>query len=93
MRYKQLGPSDLRVSRLCMGTAFRREPDAGTCIEAIHIAAELGCNFLDCANVYRDGHSEEIVGQAIKGQRDRFVVTTKVGSPMPSDARSRSEGR
>ena len=57
MQFTRLGPSDLRVSRLCMGTAFRSQPDEKTCIEAIHTAAELGCNFLDCANVYRDGYS------------------------------------
>ena len=84
MQYNLLGPSDLKVSRLCLGTAFRSEPDDPICIATIHTAAEQGCNFLDCANIYRDGHSEEIVGQAIQGRRDQFVVTTKVGSPMPS---------
>jgi len=86
MQYTHLGSSGLRVSRLCMGTVFRREPDEHTCVEAINTAMELGCNYLDCANVYRDGRSEEIVGQAIKGRRDQFVVSTKVGSSMPSDA-------
>ena len=83
MRYTRLGTSDLRVSRLCMGTVFRSEPDETTGIAAIHAAAELGCNFLDCADFYGTGRSERIVGTAVKGQRDRFVITTKVGSPMP----------
>lgn len=86
MQFTKLGQSDLHVSRLCMGTAFRSEPDEQTCIQAIHAAAELGCNFLDCANVYRGGYSEEIVGRAIRDQRDQFVLTTKVGSQMPRDA-------
>lgn len=85
MKYTQLGATSLRVSRLCMGTVFRREPDEQTCINAIHTAADLGCNYLDSANIYLDGHSEEIVGKAIRGQRDRFVVSTKVGSQMPGD--------
>jgi len=86
MQYTHLGASELRVSRLSMGTVFRREPDERTCIEAIHTARELGCNYLDCANVYRDGLSEVIVGRAIRGQRDQYVVSTKVGTAMPSVA-------
>ena len=86
MQYTQLGSSDLRVSRLCLGTVFRREPDDKTCIAAVRAAVELGCNYLDCANVYRDGHSERIVCQAVKGERDRFVISTKVGAAMPGDA-------
>lgn len=93
MQYTQLGLSDLRVSRLCMGTVFRSEGDVVTCVRAIHAAAELGCNFLDCANVYRDGHSEQIVGRALAGRRDRFVVSTKVGSPMPGNAGTAGLGR
>ena len=83
MRYTRLGTSDLRVSRLCLGTVFRSEPEEATCIAAIHAAAESGCNFLDCADFYGTGRSERIVGAAVRGQRDRFVITTKVGSPMP----------
>ena len=84
----QLGDSDLRVSRVCLGTAFRSEADEATGVAAIDRAEELGCNFLDCANIYRDGLSERIVGKAIRGRRDRFIVTTKVGS-APSDAPTR----
>ncbi len=86
MQYARLGTSDLRVSRLCLGTVFRSEPDPATGIATIHAAAEHGCNFLDCADFYGTGRSERIVGAAVKGQRDRFVVTTKVGSPMPGAA-------
>lgn len=86
MQYTRLGTSDLRVSRLCLGTVFRSEPDTATGIATIHAAAEHGCNFLDCADFYGTGRSERIVGAAVEGQRDRFVVTTKVGSPMPDAA-------
>ena len=83
MQYVRLGTSDLRVSRLCLGTVFRSEPDEATCLNTIHTAADLGCNFLDCADFYGTGRSERIVGAAVKGRRDRFVITTKVGSSMP----------
>ncbi len=86
MQYTRLGTSDLRVSRLCLGTVFRSEPDTATGIATIHAAAERGCNFLDCADFYGTGRSERTVGAAVKGRRDRFVVTTKVGSPMPGAA-------
>lgn len=88
MQYNPLGTSDLNVSRICLGTVFRSQCDEATCVAAIHQAADLGCNYLDCANVYRKGFSEQAVGQAIKGRRDQFVVSTKVGAAMdggPSD--------
>lgn len=87
MQYTRLGTSDLRVSRLCLGTVFRSEPDTATAVAAIHAAAEHGCTFLDCADFYGTGRSERIVGAAVKGQRDRFVITTKVGSSMPDAPR------
>ena len=87
MQYTRLGTSDLCVSRLCLGTVFRSEPDMATGVAAIHAAAEHGCNFLDCADFYGTGRSERIVGAAVKGQRDRFVITTKVGSSMPDAPR------
>lgn len=83
LQYARLGASDLRVSRLCLGTVFRSAPDEAICIAAIRAAAELGCNFLDCADFYGAGRSERIVGAAVEGRRDRFVITTKVGAPMP----------
>ena len=81
MEHARLGNSDLNVSRICLGTAFRSEPDEESCVATIREAAELGCNYLDCANVYQDGFSETIVGRAIQGRRDQFVVSTKVGGP------------
>ena len=81
MKYAELGSSGLKVSRICLGTVFRSEQDEASCLEAIQQAAELGCNYLDGANVYRDGFSEKIIGKAIRGCRDQFIVSTKVGSP------------
>jgi aryl-alcohol dehydrogenase-like predicted oxidoreductase len=70
------------VSRICLGTAFRSKGDEATCVAAIEQAADLGCNFIDGANFYREGFSEQIIGKAIRNRREQFVVSTKVGSPM-----------
>ncbi|HUQ91593.1 MAG TPA: aldo/keto reductase [Bryobacteraceae bacterium] len=85
MEYAKLKPTDLAVSRVCLGTAFRGEGDEATCIATIRKAADLGCTFLDCANAYRNGLSEQLVGRAVKGNRDRFVVATKVGAAIDGD--------
>lgn len=82
MHYKVLGKSGLRVSELCLGTmtfgdvwgwgASREE--SRKIFEAF---AEAGGNFLDSANVYTDGQSEQLIGEFIAGSRERFVVSTK----------------
>jgi aryl-alcohol dehydrogenase-like predicted oxidoreductase len=89
MKYKQLGKSGVKVSEICLGTAFRGQKDDAVCEQVIHRALELGCNFLDCANFYGRGRSETIVGKALKGVRDDVVLTSKVWSRMgdgPNDA-------
>ncbi|NNF06897.1 MAG: aldo/keto reductase [Candidatus Eisenbacteria bacterium] len=50
-----------------------------TTLEAIETALEAGCNFFDTADVYGGGHSEELLGSAMKGRRDKFVVASKIG--------------
>lgn len=85
MEYAKLGPTGLTVSRMCLGTAFRSGADPERSAGAIEKAFDLGCNFLDTANIYQAGRSEEIVGKAIKGRRDLFVVTTKVGMQTGED--------
>lgn len=85
MQYVQLGSTDVNVSRVCLGTVSRSERDEATCLATIDRAADRGCNFLDCANIYRDGLSEQILGKAIRGRRDRFIVTTKVGAAPAED--------
>lgn len=89
MNYKQLGTSGVKVSEICLGTAFRGQKDDAVCEKVIHRALDRGCNFLDCANFYGRGRSETIVGKALKGVRDDVVLTTKVWSRMgdgPNDA-------
>jgi aryl-alcohol dehydrogenase-like predicted oxidoreductase len=80
MEYLKLGATDIEVSRLCLGTVFRAEGPEAACLATIERAADLGCNFLDCANVYRDGFSEQVVGKAVKGRRNKFIITSKVGA-------------
>lgn len=87
MEYRYLGSSGLRVPALSFGTgtfgggnAFFRAWGASDVKEATRlcdIALEAGVNLLDTANVYSNGLSEEIVGQVIKGRRDRFLISTK----------------
>ena len=79
MQYTELGTTGLKVSRLCLGTVFRSEADEATCLAAVEQAADLGCNYVDCANVYREGFSERVIGKVIRGRREQFVVSTKVG--------------
>ena len=86
MQYTKLGATGLTVSKMCLGTVFRsgiEDPDG--CIAALHRAAELGCNFFDVANFYQEGQAEVIVGQAVAGKRDQFVISTKVGAPMTEE--------
>ena len=85
MEYRNLGRSGLKVSRLCLGTMMLGawgNRDHEDSIRIIHRAIDEGINFLDTANVYSAGESEEIVGKAIQDRRDRVVVATKVFGKM-----------
>ena len=82
MRYKLLGRSGLRVSELCMGTMTFGEDwgwgaSKATSQKMFDMFAEAGGNFIDTANLYTNGTSEEYVGEFIKADRDHFVVATK----------------
>ncbi|MBB3110364.1 aryl-alcohol dehydrogenase-like predicted oxidoreductase [Paenibacillus phyllosphaerae] len=79
MEYRLLGRSGLAVSELCLGTmTFGNTTNEQDSIEMINRFIERGGNFLDTADVYVSGRSEEIVGQAIKDRRDEVVLATKV---------------
>src|SRR2546429_900259 len=85
MRFKQLGRSGLVVSDLCLGTMIFGEESvrgtaAGEAEQMIHRFLDAGGNFIDTADVYAGGHSEEIVGEALQGKRDQVVLATKVRS-------------
>ena len=96
MQKRKLGP-ELEVPALglgCMGmSAFYGETDDEESIRTIHRALELGINFLDTAEMYGPHTNEELVGKAIAGRRDEFVIATKFGvyyegRPGSSSARS-----
>ncbi len=79
MEYRQLGNSGVRVSVIGMGTnRFGNVVDQDTASSVLSLAQELGINFIDTADVYAGGRSEETLGHALKGRRDRFVLATKV---------------
>ena len=83
MRYRVLGSSGLRVSELSLGTMMFGGPtEEAQARRIVDHAAESGVNFIDTADVYADGRSEAIVGPAIKGKRDRWVLATKVAQQM-----------
>ncbi len=83
MDYRKLGRSGLRVSPLCLGTMmFGGQTDAATSGRIIASARAAGINFLDTADAYNAGVSEEVVGRAIKGDRDWWVVATKLAGQM-----------
>ncbi|UVI27685.1 aldo/keto reductase [Paenibacillus spongiae] len=79
MQYRLLGRSGLAVSELCLGTmTFGNTTSEEESIEMINRFMEQGGNFLDTADVYVSGRSEEIVGKAIKDRRSEIVLATKV---------------
>lgn len=80
MNYRYLGRSALKVSPLCLGAMmFGGETDEPTAKRIIAKAFDQGVNFLDTADVYHAGRSEEVVGRAIAPHRDQWVVATKFG--------------
>jgi len=83
MEYRSLGDTGLMVSELCLGCmTFGREADEGDSRKIVDRFLDAGGNFLDTADVYSKGLSEEITGRAIKGVRDDVVLATKVFFPM-----------
>jgi aryl-alcohol dehydrogenase-like predicted oxidoreductase len=84
MEYRRLGRTGLMVSELCLGTmTFGRELGEAGSKQIVGRFLEAGGNFIDTADVYSDGLSEEITGQALKGlARDSYVLATKVRFPM-----------
>ena len=90
MEYRSVGRTGLKVSRMTLGTNnFGRDVDEATSIRVVRKAIDLGINSIDSANVYTQGKSEELIGKAVKGDRDRFVIATKLGHEVgegPNDS-------
>lgn len=87
MNLRNLGKTGLRVSELCLGTmTFGRETDERLSLKMVDQFIEQGGNFIDTADVYSNGRSEEIVGRALKGRRQSVVLATKVRFRMGEGA-------
>ncbi len=83
MQYRTLGKSNLKVSALCLGTMmFGDQTDAAEAARIVADAREHGVNFIDTADVYTKGASETMLGAMLKGQRDDWVLATKLGNAM-----------
>ncbi len=94
MDYRGLGRSGLKVSEIGLGTnTFGGRADEQTSISIINNALELGINFLDTAEMYTQGRSEEIIGKAVKGKRSQVVIATKFGHRASIGPRERGGSR
>jgi aryl-alcohol dehydrogenase-like predicted oxidoreductase len=85
MEVRAFGTTGVKVSPLCLGTMMFGawgERDHDEAIRIIHRALDAGVNFVDTADVYSRGESEEIVGKALKGRRDDVILATKVHGSM-----------
>src|SRR5258708_28444631 len=86
MEYRQLGRSGLKISPICLGTMMFGGPtDEATSARIIAKAGEAGINFIDTADAYSQGNSEQVVGRAISNSRPSWVVATKLANPMGDD--------
>jgi aryl-alcohol dehydrogenase-like predicted oxidoreductase len=97
MNYRFLGGTGIEVSTYCLGTMMFGavgNPDHDDCARIIRTALDAGINFVDTADMYSAGESEQITGQALAGRRDDIVLATKVHFPMgPGPGRSGNSRR
>jgi aryl-alcohol dehydrogenase-like predicted oxidoreductase len=97
MKYRTLGGTGIKVSAYALGAmmfgAGIGNPDHDDSIRIIHKALDAGINFIDTADRYSGGESEEIVGKALKGRRDNVVLATKVNGPMGEDPNQQGNSR
>ena len=96
MKQRTLGRTGVSVSPLCLGAMMFGawgNTDHDESIRIIHRALDAGVNFVDTADVYARGESEEIVGKALEGRRDHVVLATKVHGTMSDDPNERGNSR
>lgn len=83
MEQRTLGKTSLSVSPLCLGTmTFGAQTDESVAASMVDACLEAGINFVDTANKYNEGRSEEILGRILKGRRDRVILASKVFGKM-----------
>ena len=88
MQYRTLGGTGIKVSPYCLGAMMfgaHGNTDHDDSIRMIHKALDAGLNFIDTADAYASGESEEIVGKALAGRRDSIVLATKARLPMSAE--------
>ena len=86
MQYRQLGRSGLKISPICLGTMMFGGPtDEATSARIVAKAREAGVNFIDTADAYNNGDSEQVVGRAISNNRPNWVLATKLANQMGDD--------
>jgi aryl-alcohol dehydrogenase-like predicted oxidoreductase len=96
MRYRTLGATGMHVSPLALGTMMLGawgNRDRSECVRMVNVALDAGINLVDSADVYADGETEEILGEAMAGRRDDVIVATKVHGPMGEDPNRRGNSR
>ena len=97
MEHRQLGRAGVSVSKFCLGAMMFGawgNPDHDESIRIIHAALDAGINFIDTADVYGQGESEEIVGKALAGgRRDDVILATKFHNAMGEDPNERGNSR
>ena len=83
MEYRRIGNSGLKVSQVGLGgNNFGGRANEQASINVINHALDMGINFIDTADSYTEGRSEELVGKALKGTRSKAVIATKFGSQV-----------
>src|ERR1700691_3338347 len=96
MQYRTLGRTGIKVTPYALGAMMfgaGGTPDHDDSIRIIHKALDAGINFVDTADRYSGGESEEIVGKALKGRRENIVLATKVHGPMGDDPNQKGNSR
>ncbi|MGD9092226.1 MAG: aldo/keto reductase [Anaerolineales bacterium] len=94
MIYRQLGSSGLKVSAIGLGTnQFGGKVDDKTTKDIIHAALDLGINFIDTADAYQGGRSEEYIGGALAGRRQEALIATKVYAKVGEGPNDRGASR
>jgi aryl-alcohol dehydrogenase-like predicted oxidoreductase len=96
MQYRTVGKTGIKVSPYCLGAMMFGavgNPDHDDSIRIIQKALDAGINFIDTADAYSRGESEEIVGKALKGRRDNIVLATKAHLPMGDDPNQQGNSR
>lgn len=83
MNYRELGRTGWKVSEIsfgswAIGSAWGEVKDDES-LDALRRAIDLGVNFIDTADVYGDGHSEQLIAKVLKERKDKVIVATKVG--------------